>query len=94
MKKLLYLFFFIFFLTDQLVANEREKELNILFNKLQDTNSKFTSEIEQKIWKIWSTHPKNNELTLMLLKGSKLADNQKLNEAVKLFSEVIEIDPY
>ena len=94
MKKLLYLFFFIFFLTDQLVANEREKELNVLFNKLQDTNSKFTSEIEQKIWKIWSTHPKNNGLTLMLLKGSKLADNQKLNEAVKLFSEVIEIDPY
>ena len=94
MKKLLFLFFFIFFLTDQLVANEREKELNVLFNKLQDTNSKFTSEIEQKIWKIWSTHPKNNELTLMLLKGSKLADNQKLNEAVKLFSEVIEIDPY
>ena len=94
MKKLLYLFFFIFFLTDQLVANEREKELNVLFNKLQDTNSKFTYEIEQKIWKIWSTHPKNNELTLMLLKGSKLVDNQKLNEAVKLFSKIIKIDPY
>ena len=93
-EKITLFIFFYFFLTDQLVANEREKELNILFNKLQDTNSKFTSEIEQKIWKIWSTHPKNNELTLMLLKGSKLADNQKLNEAVKLFSEVIEIDPY
>ena len=82
MKKLLYLFFFIFFLTDQLVANEREKELNILFNKLQDTNSKFTSEIEQKIWKIWSTHPDNNELTSMLSIGSDFVNNNQYLSAV------------
>ena len=93
MKKLLYLFFFIFFLTDQLVANEREKELNILFNKLQDTNSKFTSEIEQKIWKIWSTHPNNDELTSMLSLGSDFVNNNQYPKAVETFTKVIEIDP-
>ena len=93
MKKLLYLFFFIFFLTDQLVANEREKELNILFNKLQDTNSKFTSEIEQKIWKIWSTHPNNDELTSMLSIGSDFVNNNQYPKAVEIFTKVIELDP-
>ena len=37
-------------------ANEQKKELNDLFNKLKTNNNTLSFEVEQKIWKIWSTH--------------------------------------
>ena len=74
-------------------ADERKKQLDKLFDKLKKDNPVFTFEIEQKIWKIWSTHPKKNELTLMLSEGSTLVKNDKLNEAVNIFTKVIELDP-
>ena len=77
----------------QSFADERKDQLNKLFKELKNDNSNLTYEIEQKIWKIWSTHPKKNKLTLMLSKGSDLVKNNKLNEAVKVFTKVIELDP-
>ncbi len=44
-------------------------------------------------WKIWSTHPNNVRLTNMLAEGTNLVNNQKLNEAIVKFSDVIELDP-
>ena len=77
----------------QAFADERKEELNKLFKELKNDNSNLTYEVEQKIWKIWSTHPKKNKLTLMLSEGSNLVRNNKLNEAVKVFTKVIELDP-
>ena len=51
------------------------------------------SEIEQKIWKIWSTHPTDQFLTTRLAEGSKLVRNNQLVRAVDIFTEVIEKDP-
>ena len=55
MKKIL--FFLIFFYTNSLEADERNTQLNTLFNELKINNNFSSSEIEKKIWKIWSTHP-------------------------------------
>ena len=77
----------------QVVADERVDQLNKLFNQLKIDNPTLTSKIEQKIWKIWSTHPKKNNLTLMLSKGSNLVNNDQLIEAVNVFTEVINLDP-
>ena len=84
---------FIFLSFSNLFADERKKQLDKLFLELKTDNPILTFKIEQKIWKIWSTHPKNNELTIMLSKGSELVKNNQLNEAINIFSDVIELDP-
>ena len=74
-------------------AENRNIQLNKLFDELKVNNFSLSSEIEQKIWKIWSTHPKDKELTLMLAQGSDLVNNQKLDKAVEVFTKVINLDP-
>ena len=92
-KKFFILSVFFFLSLSAAFADERKKQLDKLFNELKTDNSVLTFEVEQKIWKIWSTHPKKNELTLMLSEGSTLVKNDKLNEAVNIFTKVIELDP-
>ena len=84
----------LFYLFSQTIsfANERDERLNQLFNQLKINNVDSAYNIEQKIWQIWTTHPSNNKLTLRLKVGSDLLRDQKLNEAEKIFSELIEID--
>ena len=86
------IFFLIFFATT-LVADERTIKLDRLFNDLKINNTSISYEVEQKIWKMWSTHPHDNKLTNMLADGSDLVNNQKLNQAIDIFSRVIELDP-
>ena len=93
MRKFIFLFFFIILNFSQLTANERNIELNNLFEKLKDDNPVLTFEVEQEIWKIWSTHPKDKNLTQMLSEGSDLVNNNKLNDAVRVFTKVIKLDP-
>ena len=76
-KKFLLLFIFIIFKFITSFADERKNQLNKLFKELKINNSEFTFEVEQKIWKIWSTHPQKNKLTLMLSEGSDLV--KKIN---------------
>ena len=85
--------FFLIFFTTTLVADERTIKLDRLFNDLKINNSSIGFEIEQKIWKMWSTHPYDNKLTNMLADGSDLVNNQKLYQAIDIFSKVIELDP-
>ncbi len=92
-KKFFTIFIFSFLSLSEVFADERKKQLDKLFSELKMNNPVLTFEIEQKIWKIWSTHPKKNELTLMLSEGSALVKNDKLNEAVTIFTKVIELDP-
>ena len=87
------LLIFILFSFSILNAQDRDSKLNELFNELKINNVILTSDIEQKIWKIWSTHPYNQELTKRLEEGSRLVRNQKLSEAINIFTEVINLDP-
>ena len=92
-KEILIIFIFIFSSLSEVFADERKKQLDKLFNELKIDNPALTFEVEQKIWEIWSTHPKKNELTVMLSEGSTLVKDDKLNEAVNIFTKVIELDP-
>ena len=92
-KEILIIFIFIFSSLSEVFADERKKQLDKLFNELKIDNPALTFEVEQKIWEIWSTHPKKNELTVMLAEGSTLVKDDKLNEAVNIFTKVIELDP-
>ena len=92
-KNLIYLTFFVIFFSS-VYADENTIKLNKLFVKLQTTNFNKALEIEQKIWKLWSTHPTNEKLTIRLNEGSQLVKSQQLEEAIKVFTEVISIDQY
>ena len=74
-------------------ANDQNRQLNNLFKELKIGEMSSNLIIEQKIWKIWSTHPKEENLTLMLSQGSNLVKNDQLKEAVVVFTKVIELDP-
>ena len=75
-------------------ASDQVIQLNKLFNQLKQSKNKLVAqEVEQKIWKVWSTHPKNKKLTLMLAEGSKLVNDRKFKKAIHIFSKVIDLDP-
>ena len=94
MKILKYFFLvLIFFNLNQLKAEDRDNQLNQLFNQLKTDKSTLILDIEQKIWEIWSTHPTDENLTMRLAEGSKLVVNNRLIQAVKIFTEIIEKDP-
>ena len=93
MKKIITSLIYILFIINQSFADDRKDELNKLFRELKIKNSDKTFEIEQKIWKIWSTHPEKNELTSLLAKGSNLVNQNKLYEAEAIFTKVIKLDP-
>ena len=67
-------------------AESRKNQLDRLFNELKTDNPALTYETEQKIWKIWSTHPTNQNLTEKLTEGSKLVRNKKLLKAIKIYN--------
>ena len=92
MKKIIILLYFLLCSTN-VVANETGKKLNKLFNDLLISNNKTSFEIEQKIWKLWSTHPKDNELTFLLAKGSDAVNNNQFIKAIDIFTNVINLDP-
>ena len=75
-------------------SEERELELNKLFNQLKNnSNASMAFEVEMKIWNIWSTHPSQENLTQLLANGSNLMTRHKLNKAYETFSKVISLDP-
>ena len=91
MKKILV--FILFIIPNISMANERDIRLDKLFDELKNLNSKLTSETEQQIWKIWSTHPTNKELTVKLEEGSSLVRVNEFLKAIEIFTEVIDKDP-
>ena len=78
---------------NNILANERQIELNKLFKELKINDSSLSFKIEQKIWKIWSTHPNNKKLTERLAEGSELVRDKQLSKAINIFTEVIDLDP-
>ena len=81
------------FLTTALSANDRDAELDKLFVELKKDIPSLSSGIAQQIWMLWSTHPTDQKLTSLLDEGSRLVQDQKLNRAIDVFSEAIELDP-
>ncbi|MDC3174501.1 2-hydroxy-6-oxo-2,4-heptadienoate hydrolase [Candidatus Pelagibacter sp.] len=92
MKTLFLIFVFYLFSQTSTFANERDIRLNQLFNELKVNKSKVASEVEQEIWKIWSTHPSDAKLTARLEEGSQFLRNQQLSKAIEIFTEVINLD--
>ena len=74
-------------------SEDRDNQLNRLFNELKINNLALVYGTEQKIWEIWSTHPTDEKLTLELLKGSNLMQGETISESIKIFSKLIESDP-
>ena len=75
------------------LANEREKELKLLFKELKTGSAELMHLTEKKIWDIWSTHPTDKKLTEILSEGSTYVNNNQLNKAIEIFSKVINLDP-
>jgi len=77
-------------------AEEREGELNNLFKQLKNSQATQAIEVENKIWKIWATHPtddrKGYRLTELLDRGSLLIDRRQLRKAYEIFSQIIAAD--
>ena len=94
MKKFSFLILFNLIFFSSSFSSDREHELNSLFNKLKENNFKTAYETEKKIWKIWSTHPTDKELTKILEKGLILVKSNQLSEAINTFTKAIELDPY
>ena len=83
----------LFLSTTVLSANERETQLDKLFNELKKNISSSSPRIAQQIWTLWSTHPTDEKLTSILDEGSRLVQDQKLVKAIDIFTDVIEMDP-
>ena len=98
MKKLLSILILSLLFFRNVNSEERDFELNKLFNQLKNnTNASMGFEIEKKIWKIWSIHPSKDRrgyrLTELLAQGSFLMSEQELNRAYGIFSQIILVDP-
>ena len=74
-------------------ADERSQQLDGLFKELKTGEMVSNLTIEQKIWKIWSTHPKDENLTKLLQNGSDLVSKKKFFESIDIFTKVINFDP-
>ena len=94
MKYLNYILIILFVLNNtNLEANDKNKKLDRLFNDLKIKNATLSYKIEQKIWELWSTHPSDKNLTTMLAEGSNLVNKKKFDQAIVVFSKVIDLDP-
>ena len=78
-------------------AEKRDNELNNLFKQLKNSENTKAIEIENKIWKIWLTHPSDDRrgfrLTELLAQGSLLMNRGELIKAYGIFSQTILEDP-
>ena len=93
MKKIFIIFLIVFSYLNNSIADERIKKLNQLFDDLKTQNYSAAYKIEQEIWQIWSTHPNDENLTMLLNKGSSLVNESKYNQAIDIFSKAINLDP-
>ena len=94
MKKFLYFITFILLTSFPVKSENKNVELSNLFLKLKaEQNIIIASKIESKIWKLWTTHPSEPSLTELLAEGSYYMSQNQLDNAHKIFSKAIELDP-
>ena len=93
-RKLFVVFLFCTFLSPANANEDHVLELNKLFTQLKSIEDPADArKIEDKIWKLWTTHPSEKTLTDLLAKGSNYMMQNQLTSAHNVFSKVIELDP-
>ena len=94
MRKVLVIILFLLSLSPAFSSENQKIELNKLFSELKKINNSSEAKIiENKIWKLWTTHPSEQSLTNLLAKGSSYMSQDKLTSAHNVFSKAIELDP-
>ena len=93
-RKLFVVFLFCTFLSPANANEDHVLELNKLFTQLKSIKDPADArDVEDKIWKLWTTHPSEKTLTDLLAKGSGYMMQNQLTSAHNVFSKVIELDP-
>ena len=92
MKKIIIFLIFFFGQFNSSIASDINIQLDKLFQELKNINSNSVFQTEQKIWKLWSTHPTNDKLTARLEEGSQFVRDQNYSKAIDIFTEVINLD--
>jgi len=93
-RKLFVVFLFCTFLNPAEAKDDHVLELNKLFTQLKSIGDPADArEVEDRIWKLWTTHPSEKTLTDLLAKGSGYMMQNQLTSAHNVFSKVIELDP-
>ena len=88
-----FLILLIYFLSQlSSLSDERDIKLNQLFIELKVNQSNDAFIVEQEIWKLWSTHPTDMNLTARLEEGAQFVRTQQLSKAIEIFTEVIKLD--
>ena len=97
MKKIIKIIILSLLIFSNVSAEKRDNELNNLFQQLKVSENTKAIEIENKIWKIWLTHPSNDRrgyrLTELLAQGSLFINRRELSKAYGVFSQIILADP-
>ena len=97
MKKLVQITILSLIIFSNVSAEKSDNELNNLFKRLKNSKNTKAIEIENKIWKIWLTHPSDDRrgyrLTELLAQGSLLTNRSELSKAYRVFSQIILEDP-
>ena len=75
------------------VFSADNNHLDKLFEKLLEDGEISARETEMKIWGIWTTHPKDQNLTSLLSRGTSFMNSQEYQKAENIFTTVIELDP-
>ena len=75
------------------VYSADNNQLDKLFKKLFKDSEISARETEMKIWSIWTTRPKDQNLTSLLSRGTLFMNNQEYQKAEDIFTTVIELDP-
>lgn len=75
-------------------ADQRDARLKPLFKALKSSSSEEEAQfIERQIWGIWSSHGRGDEIDLRFRRGLLLMNAGHVDEAIKMFSQIVEIDP-
>ena len=92
MKKFVQIIILSLLIFSNVGAEKRDNELNNLFKQLKNSENTKAIEIENKIWKIWLTHPSDDRrgyrLTELLAQGSLLINQRELSKAYGVFSSL------
>ena len=94
MKKIFYIFIFLAHAFFSHADEDYQKQIDDLFYQLKTATSyEDSKEIESKIWKFWTTHPSENNLTALMADGSFYMSQNKLKTAYETFTQTIILDP-
>ena len=92
LKKFLNVIFLLIVFSNSAYSTE-QNQLDYLFEKLKLDNETSARKTEMKIWSIWTTHPKKQNLTNLLSRGTSFMNKKQYQVAEDIFSTVIELDP-